>query len=189
MVETRSRLGAVPATLLATANELAAQLVAVGTHGPGWVERLFVGSVATTTLRNATCSVLVAPAPDAIDRVRLELGVDGEVTLSDSRDWGAALDAFTHRNMGRRARLSVRDARSDTRYTEAAGYALVGAAYDPHDGRLALMLGEDPARTRRITHTVPDVWSIRIVARQDGRTDDLLVAEHGAGDAVLSFLD
>jgi len=188
-VETRSRVGAVPATLLETADERGAQVVAVGTHGAGWLERLFVGSVATGALRHAGRSVLVTPAPNAIDRMRLELELGGEVVLERPDDWAAALDAFTRRNLGRRARLHVRDATSGPPHVESAGYAFVGATYDPHDQRIELMLGEDPSRVRRLTHGISRVHAIEIVARDEGSTDELLLVRGEAGDTVLSFAD
>ena len=188
-VETRHRLGAVPATILETADELDAQLVAVGTHGPGWVERLFLGSAAEGTLRHAARSVLVTPPPNAIDRVRLELGVAGEVALDDAAKWAAALQAFTQRNAGRPVRLDVRDRASDLLRTESLGYPFVGAAYDAHDGRVELMLGDDPARARRLTHTIPSVRTIEIIAHGDGRRDGLLVVTDARGETVLTFVD
>ena len=50
-----------------------ADLVVTGTHGRGFVERFFVGSVATAILRRASCSVLVAPEPPAAEHDQLEL--------------------------------------------------------------------------------------------------------------------
>ena len=188
-VETRTHVGTLPATLLETADEIAADLVAVGTHGPGWVERLFVGSVASGTLRRAGRGVLVAPPPSAIERVRLELGVAGSMVLDRGEDWPGALQAFTQRNAGRLARLDVRDDRADVRSVEAVGYRFVGAAYDPHDERVELMLGEDRTRERRVTHTIGDVRSITIVAGDDGRRDALVVVVAGAGETTLSFRD
>ena len=64
-VETRTRTGDVPDPLLAVANEVGSELLAVGTHGPGLFERFFLGSVATDVLREFACSVLVSPAPGA----------------------------------------------------------------------------------------------------------------------------
>ena len=188
-VETRNRMGTLPATLLEAADEIGADLVSVGTHGAGWVERLLVGSVATGTLRHAGRSVLVTPPPNAIDRLRLELGVTHSVTFDRADDWPGALDGFTQRNTGRPARLDIRDDLAGVQSTEAVGYRLVGAAYDRHDERLELMLGEDRARARRLTHTIPDVQSIKIVAPGDGERDELLTVEDRTGDTTLTFLD
>ena len=55
-----------PATeLLAYASSLRADLIAVGTHGHGFITRMLLGSVTTRVVRGANCSVLSA-------RIRLE---------------------------------------------------------------------------------------------------------------------
>ena len=47
--------------LLVLADELGADLLAVGSHGHGFLGRLLLGSTSTRLLRGARCSVLVAP--------------------------------------------------------------------------------------------------------------------------------
>ncbi len=49
------------AQLMAHAERMGADLVAVGSHGRSYLERLLVGSVATRVLRSSHTSVLVAP--------------------------------------------------------------------------------------------------------------------------------
>jgi nucleotide-binding universal stress UspA family protein len=56
--EARVLDGAPAATIVATAEELGAELIVVGTHGHTGLARLALGSVAESVLRNATCSVL-----------------------------------------------------------------------------------------------------------------------------------
>jgi nucleotide-binding universal stress UspA family protein len=76
-VETRV-IGGTPAeTLRAAADAAAADLVAVGTRGPGWFERLLVGSVASEVLRGAHTHVLLCPAPGADERLRVERALVG----------------------------------------------------------------------------------------------------------------
>jgi nucleotide-binding universal stress UspA family protein len=48
-------------TILRAADAMAADLVAVGTHGAGAVERLILGSVADKVIRGAGRPVLVVP--------------------------------------------------------------------------------------------------------------------------------
>lgn len=193
VLETRTVAGGmkVVAALRATAAETGADLVAVGTHGPGWMERLFVGSVATAALRHAHASVLVAPTPGAAERVRLELRVAGQVTLDRVADWPGALDAFSRRNLCRRARLEVTDPEQRGFVVEAERYRFHGASFDPHGphgGLLSLMLGEDAAGTAHLTHAVSDVRAIEIVAADD-RRDRTLLVEGVRGQVVLTFLD
>lgn len=191
-VETRIRSGRIVECLLESAEETGAALVAVGTRGPGWAERLFVGSVSTGVLRRAGRSVLVAPAPDAAERVRLELAVAGRVALERARDWGGALDALTRRNAGRRARLEVGGREPwgcvDGLVVEAVAYRFLGASYDPHDGRAEIMLGDDGGLARHLTHGIPGVRAVEIVADAGGR-DHALLIEDERGESVLTFVD
>lgn len=53
---------AVP-TILHWAAAKQAQLIIVGTHGRGGMDRLLLGSVASGVVRQAPCSVLVVPIP------------------------------------------------------------------------------------------------------------------------------
>ena len=49
--------------ILGTADRLGADLIAVGTHGPGLVARLLLGSVAESVLRRTARPVLASPPP------------------------------------------------------------------------------------------------------------------------------
>jgi nucleotide-binding universal stress UspA family protein len=40
-----------------------ADVVVVGSHGKGWVDRLLIGSVTEDLLNNLPCAVLVVPVP------------------------------------------------------------------------------------------------------------------------------
>jgi len=76
-IETRVIEGSVVRGVLALAESEQADLIAVGTHGPGAVERFFVGSVAAGLLHNVARPVLVAPPPEPAEFVRLELAMSG----------------------------------------------------------------------------------------------------------------
>lgn len=190
VLETRVQEGDVAAALLQTTRDGGGpDLVAVGTHGPGWVERLVVGSVATSTLRRATCSVLVAPTPPAADRVRLELRVAGQVALVESEQWAGALDEFTRRNQLRRARLEVSGPDVDGAVALGAeGYRFVGATFDPRDRRVELLFGATPDAMRHLTHVITHVVAVEIVAR-DARCDRTLLVEDVRGQTVLTLVD
>jgi hypothetical protein len=188
-LETRAGAGTASETLLATAHEADAQLVAVGAHGRAWAERLFVGEVTSAILRHARLTVLVTPPPGGIDRVRLELEVEGRIALVEREDWNTALDAFTRRNAGRLARLDLDATAANTHTAEVVGYRFVGATYDPHDERVDLMLGDDPTQARRLTHTIGGVKAVEIVAEEDGRVDRVLIITDATGTTTLSFID
>jgi hypothetical protein len=67
------------------------------------------------------------------------------------------------------------------------GFALLGAAWDPHDGRVDLMLGDPGDRRRHLTRSVGDVRSIGVLSGPDGR-DVALRIEHGRGQTIVTFL-
>ncbi len=63
-----SPIGNVAAEIVDVADEHGADLIIVGTHEPGLLERLFVGSVSGRVARTANCDVLV------VHQKRLETG-------------------------------------------------------------------------------------------------------------------
>lgn len=64
-VEPRVRTGVPAREAVAEAGEWGAELVVVGTHGRGGASRVLLGSVAEAVVRDAPCSVLVVPSPQA----------------------------------------------------------------------------------------------------------------------------
>ena len=58
-----ARPGAVVRAILDEAKSLSADLIVLGTHGRGGVDRLVLGSVAEKILRKAPCPVLTVPPP------------------------------------------------------------------------------------------------------------------------------
>jgi nucleotide-binding universal stress UspA family protein len=62
-VEPRVRFGTAADELLDVSRELAADLIAIGTHSRRGLAHLVIGSVAEEVMRKAACSVLVARAP------------------------------------------------------------------------------------------------------------------------------
>lgn len=68
-VETVTLRGEPATTLLAYAQQVSADLIAVGTQRHTFIERMMVGSVATRVLRTARCGVLAVPAA-AVSRTR-----------------------------------------------------------------------------------------------------------------------
>ncbi|MGZ8375813.1 MAG: universal stress protein [Gemmatirosa sp.] len=186
-VETRTLTGRVLDCLQSVAAEVDADVIAVGTHGPGWMERLFIGSVATSVLRHAAPAVLVAPTPPPAERVRLELRLAGQVALSRVVDWPGALDMLTRRNLGRHARLEVTDPEQRGFVVEAERYRFRGATYDPRARQLTIMLGDDAGGLGHLAHGIAEVRSVEIVAAGD-HSDRMLLVESARGHTVLTFL-
>lgn len=186
-VETRIVDGSAVDRLLDLAAETHSNLVAVGTRGRTWWQRLFVGSTATSLLRKSGATVLIAPPPNALERVRLELMLEGRSSIDQPDDWDAALHAFSQRNRFRRARLEVVEDASSTNL-EVENYQLTGATFDRASGRISLMMGDAEVPTQHLSHVIDDVINIDIIAANDGRDSTLLV-QTLRGHAVLSFTD
>ena len=65
LAQSEVRTGDVASEILASAREMNADLIAMGSRGQGAMARLLLGSVARNVLEHATCSVLIARARKA----------------------------------------------------------------------------------------------------------------------------
>lgn len=181
-VETRVRTGEAVEGIVGAAVSLGADVVAVGTHGPRFLERLFVGSVASSVLHAAPQTVLAAPPPRPAEAMEFWLRIVGTASSQYPRDWAEALDGFTRRNQTRRVVIEVDDPDIGAQQL-GRGYALTGVTYDPHDRRVEIMLG-DPANPRRhVMHSIPGVESIAMTADEHGH--EALELKHGKGQTLV----
>ena len=181
-VETSVRTDADVDGVIAGATRAGADLIAVGTHGPRLLERMFVGSVASSVLHVAPQAVLAAPPPPAAEALALWLRITGTATSSYPREWGVALDAFSRRNVGRGATIEVDDPELGA---QLLGHgSLSGVTYDPHDKRVEIMVGDGGAAHRHFTHTIPKVESIGMTV-DDGSTREVLELRHGGGHTLV----
>ena len=186
-IETRMIEGSVVSGLLAVAESDHADLIAAGTHGPGPVERFFVGSVAAGLLHGATCPVLVSPPPSAAEFVRLELYLSGDAATHDPAAWGVVLAEASRRNAGRKVIVEVDDPSIGTQ-VQVEGFVLRGIVYDPADRRVEIMMDEGRGGAGHLTRTIANVESITIAAAPDGR-DEVIGISHGRGHTVVHFDD
>jgi hypothetical protein len=132
--------------------------------------------------------VLVTPEPPPAERARLELALTGSAESRDRDEWGALLDAFSRRNVGRRTALEVDDPDLGAQAQES-GYAFLGATYDRHDGRVTLMLGAPAAAgpTAHLTRAIVGATSVAV--RDDaGGHDVALSVRRGHAQTLLTFL-
>lgn len=187
LIETRELRGEVVQQLLEHANWLGAQLVAVGTEGPGLVERMFIGSTAASVLHLARCTVLASPAPPFGEAVDVELHVRGTATVGAHEKWPQLLDTVSRRDSGRSVTLEVDD-RDIGAQVEASGYVLRGVTYDPNDERVSIMLESPAGGGAHLTRSISKVDSIGITSKPDG-TDNALVFKHGRGQTLLLLDD
>jgi nucleotide-binding universal stress UspA family protein len=185
-VRSEVREGRCVSRLLAFAEEHHADLIVAGRQGINPIARFFIGSVTTSLLRGATCSVLVTPEPSLaeLDRIRRALG--GTSESRKPHDWAEQLDGFTRRNTGRRTKLEVDDPAIGAQ-TQETGYPFVGASYDAHDRRVELMLGESHAGRVHLSRSIGGVDSVAVVTEPSGRDAGLRIG-HGSGQTLLTFV-
>jgi nucleotide-binding universal stress UspA family protein len=181
-IETLIRTDDEADSILAGAAAVDADLIAVGTHGPRLLERIFVGSVASSVLHAAPQTVLAAPPPRAPESLDLWLRMTGNATSDAPRAWAGALDEFTRRNKGRRVAVEVDDPELGAQMLGRG--ALVGVTYDPHDQRVEIMLGDAKGTRRHLMHSIARVESIAMTT--ETRTgSEALELRHGGGHTLV----
>lgn len=100
--------------------------------------------------------------------------------------WSETLKAFTNRNAGRRTVLEI-DAPDVGAQAEETDYPLWGVTFDPRDGRVQIMLGEQGSTEQHLTHTVAAPEDIAVLS-ESGR-DRALRIVHGGGQTLLKFVE
>ncbi|MEP6764130.1 MAG: universal stress protein [Gemmatimonadaceae bacterium] len=184
-LEFRQLNGNAVAELLNFANYSESGLITVGTHGKGFLERLFAGSVARHIFRQASCSVLGSAAPMPAESIRLLIETQGSATSTEPAAWKQTLDAFSARNVGRRVRLEVDDVDFGAQ-VQASGYEFIGAEFNEHDARVELMLGSTHNRSNHLTRSIPRVTSVSI-KRDDDNRDVALEIRAGVTVSLVTF--
>lgn len=184
-IETRLLRGPAAQTLLEHARSTGADLVASGTHGYGFLQRMFVGSVATRILRGSTVSVLIVPQ-SFVSAQQAEPGQrpSQRVQSVEEKEWAERLERFTQRNAARRCMVEIDDP-SFGAQLQCVDYPLLGVAYDHRDRRVEIMLG-DREGGNHISKNIGGVTGIDIVEGEDGR-DRVLRISHGLGQTLLTI--
>ena len=152
--------------LLASADELEADLIVAGTHGRGFLGRILGGETVAKLVRGARCSVLVLPAAAAFQRFE-HREADSE-SLDLRAAWAQKLKDFSRRNAGRRGRLEVDDPALGAQ-VEMTGYQFLGASYDSPSKRAQLMFGSMAGPRPHLVRGISNVRSIEILP--SGRDD------------------
>ena len=165
------------------AQSIDADLIVTGSRGAGFMSRLLVGSTATGIIRGADTAVLAVPSSRGSDRM---IGVEKiKEATDDEQKWSELLATFTRRNIGRRATLEVDDPDYGLLMQEH-GYPLRGVAYDRHDQKLFIMLGDLEGTNRHLTRGILNPRSIEVLRTASGK-DHALRVSHGRGQTFLTF--
>jgi nucleotide-binding universal stress UspA family protein len=186
-VETLTLEGSPAEVVLALARAKEADLIVAGTHGRGMMQRWLLGSTSSALLRAAECSVLLAPTPGVAERCAIVRHMVGTSSVRVPEAWDAELRGFVRRNRHRPTMLEIDDPTIGAQVQET-GFALVGATYDAHDHRVALMFAGRGRQDAHFTRTLGSVRSLAVSS--DARdVDHALYIQSDGGGTLLTFLD
>ena len=169
--------------ILSFARSSEVDLIVTGSRGGGFIDRLLMGSTSRGLVRGVPCAVLIVRAPANAD-VPYVLLEPGHVTIPPDR-WATELQAFTTRNAGRRVSIEVDDPELGAQLQEF-GYQLLGVAYDHHDRRVEIMVGDFKGTAPHLTRGIAHVQSIDVMREASGR-DWILRITHGQGQTILTL--
>jgi nucleotide-binding universal stress UspA family protein len=165
----------------ARSNEV--DLIVTGTRGAGFIDRLVMGSTSRGLLRGVPCAVLVVRAPSNLDLPYMLLEQNQSRIPPDR--WASDLEAFSKRNLGRKASIEVDDPELGAQGQES-GYPLLGVAFDHNDQRVQIMVGDFQGTTHHLTRSIGDIRSVDIL-RDVKRRDWILRIAHGSGQTILTL--
>ncbi len=167
-------------SLLTYAHRSQADVIAAGSHGFGFLTRLWLGSVSQRLVRGAKCSVLVAP-PEEGPSYADELP---STTRFAAYEWAERLEEFTRRNAGRLITMEVIDPDLGAQI-ENRNLPLLGVDYDSRDASIHVMLGDPTLEGRHLTRTVRGATAVQMLHDRDGN-DLMLRIAHGRGQTLVT---
>jgi nucleotide-binding universal stress UspA family protein len=158
-------------------------LIVTGSRGAGFLDRLLMGSTSRGLVRDVPCAVLVVRTPANLCVPYALLELNPSVIHPDQ--WATELQAFTQRNRGRRTSIEVDDPELGAQAQES-DYPLLGVAFDHHDQRVEIMVGDLQGSARHLTRGIGHVTSIDLLKDARGH-DRILRMAHGAGQTILTL--
>jgi len=181
--------------LLHFVHSVDADLVALATHGFGFLRRMIVGSVATSLIRNAKCSVLCVPgsartlaaAQTATARTAAHAARPVSLTRTLPHDQlDGELIAFGVRNVGRPCTIEVDRADIGAQIL-CHDLPLVAATYDRIDHIASIMVGASHFAGAHLTHSLGHVVSAEIMTDADDK-DRVLRLSTATGQTLVTLL-
>jgi len=157
-------------------------LIVTGSHGFGFLTRLWLGSVSQRLVRGARCSVLVAPPQDGPSYVD---ELPAATTRFAAYEWAERLEEFTRRNTGRIATMEIIDPDLGAQ-VENRSLPFLGVDFDARDASIHVMLGDDSVEGRHLTRSIRCATAVQVLRERDGRDLMLRVAQ-GRGQTLVTF--
>ena len=187
-VETRLLWGDAAVALQQFAARSQADMLACGRrHSHSLIERFLVGSVSAALVRTVTCPILIAPESRDDTAAELNVTLTGMDTCPQDA-WPAMLNEFTHRNRGRRVRLSVDVDAAGGGQCVAQDYVLRSVTYDATDELLTILLADASRANSLLSMKYSDASAVTSFSDVAGR-DTRLVLEASVGRCTLTFAD
>lgn len=198
-VETATIVGDPTRALADHVRDAEADLVATGTHGRGFLDRLVLGSVAESLLQHAPCSVLCVPGSAAARAEHRRLAIAGLRTRSvPAPEWDEALATITQAAAGRTCSVEVHHPEHGAQQL-VEGLPFAGASHDRHEGpdgqegRLVLTFGIARGhgagpRDLVLTHAVPGLTALDVVTDAEDVVH-VIRAETAQGQTLVTFTD
>jgi len=183
-VKTEVREGRAAERLLDFAEAHRVDLIAIGRNGRRTVERLLIGGVAERVLRNARCSMLIAPDHPLGGLPVVDASNAASEQILPRGEWETTLDALARHNAGRVVSLDVDDPERGVASRER-GYILFGLSFASRDRLVSIVLGDTSGRRQHRTWQVFDPRRISIARDAQGDLLELRI-QHGDGVTLLS---
>ena len=106
-------------------------------------------------------------------------------TTTNHRDWTRTLTEFNRQNEGRPVRVEIDTAELGAQ-TPEHDLPFRGAAYDPRDDRVEIMLGSSDHGAAHLTHSIEHPEGVDVLAGESGWGPVLRIAHAGGQTLVLS---
>lgn len=180
--------GEVVDSLLAFGLDHEVDLIACGRLSHTLVARITVGSVSSSLVRRATCSVLVTPERPYDADIDDPSWMTGVLVSRNSEQWPQMLRGLNQRNTGRRAQLTMEAESPDGVESLQKGYLFLSAEYDRDSRHVNLLLGDADARGSHVTHRIARVRLVEMTADSRGK-DRSVRFDTPTGRCILSFED
>lgn len=169
-------IGSPADVLLRRADDLAADLIVMGTGDRLHLHGIWLGSTTGRMLRQAHCPVLIVPGPE-------RLVLEGATSIP-AGDWAEELERLTRTHQGQPATIAImRDDLGTER--EASALPLSGVTLEGHRGHSRVVIMLTKADGTKLTHVIQDPCSIRLGTAADQSDVEMLVtAEDGTATLV-----
>ncbi|MCK6474780.1 MAG: universal stress protein [Planctomycetes bacterium] len=164
-------------------------LVCIGSHGRGLIDRLILGSVAEQVLRLSPVSVLVAPPTVAShDMIHLLCAVDGSTCATTGLEW--AIDLAR--------REESKDITVVNAYEVPVGYLEAGMSYESARDKIRAIHQQDLDKTLKKA-AVPDIRFDPVIEEgpvaetiikvaKDRKRDLIIIGTHGRSRLAAFFI-